>query len=140
MMVEDRTRILNMLKDDKISVEEAEELLNALDKGKPAESLQTSNIPKKSYKYLRVLVEGSGSNKEKVNVKIPLGLIRAGCKMGSIIPRNAKEKLDLKFNEKGINFSFDELNPENIDDLLQALGEMSIDIEDDEEKVRIFCE
>ncbi|MBU1628157.1 hypothetical protein KKB18_12390, partial [bacterium] len=66
-MPEERMRILNMLKEGKISVEEAESLLDAI--GKKEEVVipnQEGELPKKRYKYLRVLVDGGGSKKEKV--------------------------------------------------------------------------
>jgi hypothetical protein len=140
-MGEDRAKILNMLKEGKISVEEAGELLDALGKKcDTGERSQSDSEPKKNYKYLCIHVVGGDNKKEKVNVKIPLGLIRAGVKMNSLIPNQAWNKLNLKFNEKGIKFDLGELNPENIEELIQALGELSVDVEDGEDKVRVFCE
>jgi len=140
-MSEDRKKILSMLKEGKISVDEAEELLEALDnKGDSGENIQPSAESKKPYKYLCVHVFEGKSNKQKVNVRVPLGLIRAGVKMGSIIPNDAKKKLDLKFGEKGINLDLDHIDPENIEELIEALGELSVEVDEENEKVRVFCE
>jgi len=140
-MADERAKILNMLKEGKISVEEAEELLDAIEKGGKIEyAVQDLSKPPKSPKYLRVLVEGKGDNKEKVNIKVPLALIRAGVKMKSFIPGKARDKIDSSFCERGMRISLDEINPENVEELIEALGEMSIDAEEEDVKVRVFCE
>jgi hypothetical protein len=141
-MSEDRARILNMLKEGKISVQEADELIEALGKNenKIPDSPVVNEVPKKTLKFLRVIVESKESKKEKVNVKIPLNLIRAGIKLQSFLPNSAKDKLDLKFGEKGMQFKLDDINPENIEAFIDAFGDMSVDIDDEGEKVRIFCE
>jgi hypothetical protein len=141
-MSEERIKILSMLKEGKISVEEAERLLDAISKKVETigEVNQGGEVPKKRFKYLRVIVDGGGSKKEKVNVKIPLNLIRAGVKMRSFIPHKTSDMLNLKFNEKGINFNLDDINPEKVDDFIDAFGEMLVDVEDGDDKVRVFCE
>jgi hypothetical protein len=85
-MSEDRARILNMLADGKISAEEAERLLDALEsrqasgaaasvapsaiKGDPTPLLNA--LPK----YLHVKVDDTEG--AKVDVKVPLALVRSG--------------------------------------------------------------
>jgi hypothetical protein len=140
-MSEERLKILSMLKDGKITVDEAERLLDAIGKKeKVVEVNQEGEAPKKKYKFLRVHVDGGGNKKEKVNVKIPLNLIRAGVKLRSFIPNKTSDLINLKLNEKGISFNLDDINPEKIEEFIEAFGEMSIDVEDGDDKVRVFCE
>jgi hypothetical protein len=142
-MNEERNRILHMLKDGKISVQEAEELLSALEgHSEEMEQVSVSSGAGKRLKYIRVVVEpeaGDGK-KERVNIKVPLSIIRAGVKMTTILPEEAKKKIDSAFKEKGLGISMEDLKAENIEEFIQALSDMSIDVEADDKKVRIFCE
>ena len=83
-MSEEKRLILEMVKEGKISVEEAEQLL---EKANPGESIDDTTRVKKqdSKKFLRVRV--TEEDKVKANIKIPIGLAKVGLK---IIP---KEKL-----------------------------------------------
>lgn len=131
-MSEDRKKILEMLANGKISVEEAERLIAALSEDNKTEQSGRFN-------YLRVLVEESGPNGEKVNVRVPLNLIRAGLKWASLIPKHAKTKVDHAFHEKGIDLDFNNMTKNDIEDLISNLGELTVDVEG-KEKVKVFCE
>ena len=86
-MSEDRSRILNMLVEGKITAEEAERLLDALDargggsaasagsaiKGDPEPLIAA--LPK--YLYVKVIAV----NGDNVDVKIPIALVRSGLKL-----------------------------------------------------------
>jgi len=93
-MSEERRKILEMLQEGKISVDEAERLLSAL--SSPEVEERESPSEKGKLKYLRILVEpGPGSEeKERVNVRVPLKLIRAGLKLASFIPKHAQTKVN----------------------------------------------
>ncbi len=146
-MDNDRAKILNMLKEGKIDVSEAEELLDALNKpraesGESIESGQQS-CGKKSPKYLYITVkptEGGKGKQEKVNIRIPLQLLRAGVKLASVIPDGAKGRVHSALMEKGLDVSLDDLKGGKLDELIESLTELSIDIDDEEEKVTICCE
>ncbi len=83
-MSEEKRIILEMVKEGKISVEEAEQLL---EKATPGETTDDTTGIKKSdsKKFLRIRV--TEEDKVKANIKIPIGLAKVGLK---IIP---KEKL-----------------------------------------------
>ena len=83
-MSEEKRLILEMVKEGKISVEEAEQLLEKANPGEPIDD--TTGVKKPdSKKFLRVRV--TEEDKVKANIKIPIGLAKVGLK---IIP---KEKL-----------------------------------------------
>ncbi len=73
MMNEEKSRILKMLEDKKITADEAMKLLDALDR---TESRPTDRELKK--KWLHVRVEKDG--KQTVNLKLPLSLLKFGFK------------------------------------------------------------
>ncbi len=149
-MSEDRGRILNMLADGKISAEEAERLLDALDsreiamaavsgtstssiKGDPTPLLNA--LPK--YLYVRV----DSANGDKVDVKVPLALVRSGLKLTSLIPPQAMDKINEQMSEKGISIDFSNFKPEDIDELVQSLREMEVNVDSaDGDKVRVYAE
>lgn len=142
--VSERQKILEMLASGKITVEEAEKLLNATGDQPALSSGQVAAEPvaasaKAKARYLRVLV--SGGKEEKVDVRIPLQLVRAGVKLGSLIPKNIQTKIDDSLHEKGMQFSLADIEPETVEELIDGLSDFSVDVSgDDGESVRVFCE
>ncbi len=148
-MSEERTKILNMLADGKISVDEAEKLLNAIGEKAGKEESSGNDVAestagsKKKPQYLIVNVnsaENEHGKPEKVNVRVPLKLLRAGVKLASVMPNHASEKIHHKLHEKGVNFDLDNLNPENMEELIEALSELTVDVDEGKETVRVYCE
>jgi len=145
-MSEDRSRILNMLAEGKISAEEAERLLTALDtrtagtaapagpaiKGDPTPLVAA--LPK--YLYVKVLA----ANGDNVDVKIPIALVRSGLKLTSLIPPQAMDQINASMEEHGMSLDFTNLKPEDIDELIESLREMEISVDSvDGDKVRVYC-
>ena len=146
-MAENQKRILEMLAEKKITVEEAERLLTLTasenSEGKPGgEGSAERKIP---FKYLRVEVrpgpDAEGNPQaEKVNIRVPMNLIRAGMKLTSLIPPQAADKVHDALLEKGINFDLRSLKPDDMEELIAALGELEVDVESGKEKVRVYVE
>jgi len=135
-MSDERRKILEMLSQGKITVEEAEKLLSAV--GETGESVlpaQSKKVPK----YLKVDV--NSNNGDKVNVRVPLQLIKAGMKLKSLIPENAQIQITEKLGEKGIHIDLEKMKPEDLDELLVALQELNVDVDSQNgDKVRVYCE
>ena len=141
-MSEDRRRILDMLAQGKITVEEADKLLSAISEPTAEPEAQETRQKKDFPKYLRVVVEpGPESVKqEKVNVRIPFQLLRAGIKLASLIPGHAQVKIESHLKDKGVDMDLSNIKPDNLEDLLIHLNELTVDVDSKEEKVRVFCE
>lgn len=80
--IEERMQILKMIEDGKISAGEGADLLRALDAGKQTpeyEPLKGASSPR----WFRVRVTDVHSGLHKVNVNIPMGLVKVGIKMGA---------------------------------------------------------
>lgn len=149
-MSEDRARILNLLAQGKINVDEAERLLDALQSREPAEPAPSSSatsvfkgdpapLLNALPKYLHVNVD-SGEG-EKVDVKVPLALVRSGLKLTSLIPPQAMSQIEGQMAEKGLSIDFSSFKPEDVDELIDALREMIVNVEGkDGEKVQVYCE
>ena len=128
-----------MLASGKINADEADRLLNAVDSGQSdhVADQQTSTVKPK---FLHVKVEKNENGGEKnVDIKIPLLLLKAGVKLGSIMPGDAKDKINSQLNEKGIMFDLNNVSSKEIDVLIKTLTESSIDIDTEDEKVKIYC-
>jgi hypothetical protein len=133
-MNEHRREILQMLSEGKISADEAERLLAALDKERPEEGTQAPRRPK----YLRVAVENEDDT--KVNVRVPMQLLRAGVRLASLIPPQARTRVNEAMQERGVTIDLTQIKPENLEELIDQLGEMTVDVDNDDVKVRVFCE
>ena len=83
-MHEDKMQILKMLEEGKISAEDAARLLDAIE-GTPEETGKG-----KSGRKLYVRVTDRATNKQRVNLTIPIGLAKIAAKF---IPPKAKHKL-----------------------------------------------
>jgi hypothetical protein len=85
-MDDEKFLILKMLQDGKITAEEAAKLLDALNTGKDARKKDGEGAEKDSGKpgrWLRVVVTETKSGKSRANIRIPIGVINAGMKMGA---------------------------------------------------------
>ena len=142
-MTENRRQILDMLSEGKISVAEAESLLALLEQppsGGPNGS-DTGEGRKTPPKYLRVVVEEDGeSGSERVNIRIPMALIRSGVKLAALIPKEATNRVNEKLQQKGIGIDVGNLKVEDLEQLVDAMAEMEVDVQDGKEHVRVFVE
>ncbi|HEX8710480.1 MAG TPA: hypothetical protein VF730_01320 [Terracidiphilus sp.] len=157
-MNENRRKILEMLAAGKITADEAERLLAALEPepatvgefhgsvagagGAPAATVKTRA------KYLRVLVEADESmtgmkGNTTVNVRVPMQLLRAGVRLASLIPAQAHEQLDEALSRHGVPLTLSQIKPENLEELIDHLEDLTVDVEGKDgnaTKVRVFCE
>lgn len=142
-MTENRRQILDMLSEGKISVAEAERLLTLLEQppsGRPSGS-DGGEGRKTPPKYLRVVIEEDGeSGSERVNIRIPMALIRSGVKLAALIPREATNRVNEKLQQKGICIDVGNLKVEDLEQLVDAMAEMEVDVQDGKEHVRVFVE
>jgi hypothetical protein len=131
-------KVLEMLKAGQISADDAEKLLEKLDRGSSAGSdghagQESSPSQGQKLRFLRVLVENPQN--EQVNVRIPLTFLRSGIKVLTVLPLRVNERLA----EKGIDLSaLAELKGEELE---QALRDLLVDVDGPEgKKVQVFCE
>jgi hypothetical protein len=137
-MNEERKRILNMLAENKITAQEAEALLDAMSPPPATGAAKGGGAPGADPRYLRVLVEG---DEDKVNVRVPLQLIRAGVRLAALIPAAAHGPVNKALQERGIDIDVSKLKLEDLESLVQHLRDLTVDVEGARgEKVRVFCE
>ena len=149
-MNDSQKQILQMLADGKINVEEAQRLLDLVKTGSQKEG-ELGNVGQKTSnpRFMHVVVEpkegvtrenGGHKHHGKVNVRVPLALIRAGIKLATLIPSDAAEHVDKVFKEKGFAFDIKHLKEEDLEGMIEALRESEINVETEYESVRINAE
>jgi hypothetical protein len=150
-MSENQKKILQMLAEGKISVDEAQRLLMLIDaEGSKGSIGDTTGTGEKTLpRYMHVIVEPKpgahdGDNqkfhKHKVNVKIPFGLIRAGIKLATLIPSDTADQVDRAFKEKGLHFDIRHLKEGELEEMVMALRDSEIYVDSDNETVRLYAE
>lgn len=142
-MNEERRKVLDMLAQGKITVEEAEKLLAAVGETGTGTGAapETDASGRRSWKYLRIQVDpGPDSEKgDRVNIRVPFKLIRAGLKFAAFIPREAHAKVNQAFKEKGMDFDLARITPQDLEEIVSNLDDMTVEVEG-KDKVHIFCE
>jgi hypothetical protein len=101
-MASEKSRILNLLKDGAITPDEAERLLDALESREnpapePVEAVVLKDTRGRKPKKLRITVDSNekSSGKAKVNVSIPISLVRSlGPIALSSIPKDARREME----------------------------------------------
>jgi hypothetical protein len=128
-----------MLAQGKITAEEAEKLLDAV--GGPGTGAETDAAGRRAWKYLRVQVEPGPTSEsgDRVNIRVPFKLIRAGLKFAAFIPREIHGKVNQALKEKGMDVDLARITPQDLEEIVSNLDDMTVEV-DGKDKVRIFCE
>jgi hypothetical protein len=135
----DRRQILQMLAEGKVTTDEAERLLSAMDRGSATTRPASSGSPK----YLRVLVdtdEPADSGPTKVNVRVPMALLRAGVRLTAVIPPQARDQINAEMAKNGVPFDIGQIRPENLEEMIEQINDLQVDVDNQRTKVRVFCE
>jgi hypothetical protein len=152
-MNENRRQILQLLAAGQITADEAERLIAALGE----ESTENSGAggsesrPKARPKYLRVMVESADEGEDhgpvKANIRVPMQLLRSGVRLAGLIPVQARAHVNDAMREHGMSFDLSQVKPENLEELVDQLHDLSVDVDVDnvdkknnKVKVRVFCE
>lgn len=84
---DERLKVLTMVQEGKITAEEAVQLLEALDESaetrrKTPQPPVAPVYPGRSGRWLQMRVTDTDTGKVRVNVRLPLGVVKSGLKMG----------------------------------------------------------
>ena len=140
-MNEQRKDILDMLAEGELTAQEAEQLIAALERDQPPAAASLEARPKGKAKYLRVVVDTLENGEPgRVNIRVPLQLLRAGVRLAALIPPQALGRANAELNKSGVPFDLTQLKPEQLEELVELLDEMTVEVDQPDAKVRIFCE
>ncbi len=139
-MSNDRRSVLQLLADGKINADEAERLLSALDRTEPTGPREAPEPGRNGRpKYLRVTVNAD-AEATTVNIRVPMALLRAGVRLSSLIPPAARDQVNAEFAKNGVPFDIGQLKPENLEELIAHLDDLSVDVNSADARVRVYCE
>jgi SHOCT-like domain len=143
-MTDDTRRVLELLAQGKITVDEADQLLRAL-RGPAAtdDATPPPNTPRDpaNFRHLRINVQKTGVDGRRdkdVNIRVPISVVRGGLRLGAIIP-GFSERMSAKLRER-LNVDLSTIDANTIESLLKDFGELNIDVNQGRETVRITCE
>lgn len=140
-MNEQRKDILDLLVEGKVTAQEAEQLLAALDQDQPPAASNLEARPKARAKYLRVLVDMLDELEPgRINIRVPLQLLRAGVRLAALVPPKALEQANAGLIKSGVPYDLTQLKPEQLEEFVEYIDDLSVDIESPDAKVRVFCE
>jgi len=141
-MSHDRKRVLTLLAEGKISADEAERLLAALEAPGPGPVPSAKTPAARAPKYMHVTVDAQegGDAPTKVNIRVPLQLLRAGVRLGGLMPPQARDKVNESLRRQGVAIDINNVKPENLDALIDQISDLTLDVDNERAKVRIFCE
>ncbi|MET7950432.1 hypothetical protein [Micromonospora sp. NPDC005324] len=140
-MTEQRKDILDMLVAGKVTAEEAEQLIAALERDQAPATVSHDARPKGKVKYLRVLVDSTDNlEPSRVNVRVPLQLLRAGVRLAALIPPQALVKANASLSDSGVPIDLTQLKPEQLEALVEHLDEVTVEVDSPDATVRVFCE
>ena len=157
-MSEETRRVLDLLAQGKITVDEANQLLAAMGSGTTGTATAADASAGKgsspaegpSPKYLRITVTRTrswpgddtenprrarmwsglalGRNGE-VSIRVPVALVRNGMRLGAMIPGLAGDRVQARLRERGVDVDLSRIDAETIDQLVREFGEINIDID-----------
>ncbi|MEV6131431.1 hypothetical protein AB0M05_32290 [Streptomyces violaceusniger] len=142
-MNEQRRQVLEMLAEGKITADEAERLIEALEREQPETPPGTTSRPKARAKYLRVVMDtedDTGGGPTRLNVRVPLQLLRAGVRLTTLLPPAAITKVNAELDRAGVPIDLAELKPQHLDDLIDHLDDVIVDLDDPGSKMQVYCE
>lgn len=156
-MSEETRRVLDLLAQGKITVDEADRLLAAIGPvstgsaatGAPAAGKGAATGEAPSPKYLRITVTKTrswpgddgeharrawmwpgymGGRSREVTIRVPVALVRNGMRLGAMIPGLTGAGLQARLRERGVDVDLSKIDVDTIDQLVGEFGEMNIDV------------
>ena len=147
---DDTKQILEMVAQGKITVDEADRLLRALGETRDARTTAPgSDGDGLRPRWLRINISKPANehrpHPREVNIRVPLGLVRGGMRLGAIVAAfaggNAAEEMKRKGMDvdlSAINRDLSKMHGPELDAFLNSLHD--IDIDDGKSRVRITSE
>ena len=147
-MSEETRRILDLLAQGKVTVGEADKLIDAIAAPAAQAAAETDAGERATPRWIRINVfklAREGKQDKEVNIRVPIAVVKGGMRLGAIIATFAGEKAAQRMKARGvdldlsaINNDLSKMNGPEFDAFLNSLHD--IDIDDGKSQVRITCE
>ncbi len=152
-MGDETRRVLDLVAQGKITVDEAQQLLAAM--GAAAPAAEAAAVPpldgdRPPPRWVRINVHKPANDHPQakdVNIRVPVSVMKGGMRLGAIIATFAGEKAARRMRERGIdldlskiNGDLSKLNGPEFEQFLKSLDDVNIEIDDGQAQVRITTE
>lgn len=139
-MNENRRRVLEMLAEGKVTVDEAERLLSLVDEQPEARAPAQPTAPPRpgGARNLRITIDSDGG--EHVDLRVPLALIKAGVKLHTLLPDQAAKGIRKAMKKNGVDIDLFNQRSDGLEQLIGALSEVEVNVQDGDDRVRVYCE
>ena len=131
-----------MVASGRLTVDEAERLLLALDGG--AHAADTPIYPQsRAASHLRVLVtarNGDDDENQTVDIRVPMSTLKAGLQLPGLLPKAAVDGINRVLSDRGVGLDLRQLKGRDADLLIQTLREVEIDVSSADQRVLIYVE
>jgi SHOCT-like domain len=141
-MGDDTRRVLELVAQGKVTVDEGEQLLSALNAPIVAPDAP-EGVSRPKPRWVRIAIHKKakeGKRDKDVNIRVPIAVIKGGMRLGALIPGLAGEELSAKMRDRGLDIDFSKLDAASIEAVLEEIGETNIEIESGKAHVRITTE
>src|SRR3954468_944266 len=128
-MSDESRRVLDLLSQNKITVDEADRLLRAIAPSPPEPAVKAEADQPRKARFIRIAVHKPGCGRETqrdVNIRVPMAIIRSGMRLGAIIPGVIGDKITAQLRERGLDVNLSKLDPTMIEAVLADLGDVGI--------------
>jgi hypothetical protein len=150
-MSDDTRRVLDLLAQNKITVDEAEQLMRAVaaSDSRPEAAADAASQGAKP-RWIRIQIQKppkEGREPKEVNIRVPIAVVKGGMRLGAIIATFAGEKAANRMKERGIDLDlskihgdFSNMNGAEFDAFMKSLDDVHVEVDDGKSQVRITCE
>ena len=160
-MSDDTRRVLELLAQGKITVDEATELLRAMGDAEHPGGQDEPGSRSSQLRYIKIAVKknarsGDDSRRayawpgmacgdrrggdHEVNIRVPMALVRSGMRLGAFVPGGA-DFIAQALRERGVNIDhFSKMTPDQLEAILKEMGEITVDVDQGRAQVRISAE
>ena len=149
---DDTRRILEMLSQGKITVDDADRLIQAVSADRAAAvPADTAADARPRARWFRINIHKPAKDEahraKDVNIRVPVAVVKGGMRLGAIIATFAGKNAAHKMKKDGVDIDLSTLNGDlsrmngpEFDTFLKSLDETDIEIDDGKARVRITCE
>ena len=149
---DDTRRILEMLSQGKITVDDADRLIQAVSADRAAAvPADTAADARPRARWFRINIHKPAKDEahqpKDVNIRVPIAVAKGGMRLGAIIATFAGEKAAQRMKARGldldlsaINGDLSRMNGAEFEAFMKSLDEMNIEIDDGRSTVRITAE
>src|SRR5207302_10283247 len=106
--------------------------------GQPAQNADGTKIEPK---YFRILVDKparEGKKAEKVNIRVPMTVVRGGLRLGALFPGMlGKKKIQL---DNGVELDLSKVTYQDLEAMIKDIGELTVDVDRGDAQVRLRSE